>query len=92
MGRSYAGILGPLAFALVVARGAVAGWPLEPTLLSASIAVFAFATVGYLAGQTAEFLVNQSVRTQFQTAMAAWPNQTQPGKQPEQAKTQTKNN
>jgi len=85
MGRSYAGILGPLAFALVVARGAVAGWPLEPTLLSASVAVFFFAAIGYLAGQTAEFLVNQSVRAQFQSAMAAWETRQQ-----DQAKTQPK--
>ena len=87
MGRSYAGILGPLAFALVVARGAISGWPLEPTLLSASVAVFLFAGIGNLAGQIAEFLVNQSVRTQFQTAMAAWEM-----KQQEQAKLQTKTN
>jgi hypothetical protein len=85
MGRSYAGILGPLAFAMVVARGAVAGWPLEPTLMSASVAVFLFAAIGYLAGETAEFLVNQSVRTQFQMAMAAWET-----KQQEQAKSKTK--
>jgi hypothetical protein len=85
MGRSYGGILGALAFALVVARGAIAGWPLEPTLLFASVAVFLFAGIGYLAGQTAEFLVNQSVRTQFQTAMVAWET-----KQQEQAKVQPK--
>jgi hypothetical protein len=85
MGRSYAGILGPLAFAMVVARGAIAGWPLEPTLMSASVAVFLFAAIGYLAGQTAEFLVSQSVRSQFQTAMAAWET-----KQQEQIKTQSK--
>ncbi|HEY2413510.1 MAG TPA: hypothetical protein VGI40_14770 [Pirellulaceae bacterium] len=85
MGRSYSGILGPLAFALVVARGAIAGWPLEPTLLSASVAVFLFAGIGYLAGQTADFLVNQSVRTQFQAAMVTWET-----KQQEQAKTQPK--
>jgi hypothetical protein len=47
--------------------------------------VFVFAAIGYLAGQTAEFLINQSVRTQFQTAMAAWET-----KQQEQAKTQPK--
>jgi hypothetical protein len=85
MGRSYAGILGPLAFATIVARGAIAGWPLEPTLLSASVAVFLFAAIGYLAGHTAEFLINQSVRTQFQLAIAAWET-----KQQEQAKTQFK--
>jgi hypothetical protein len=85
MGRSYAGILGPLAFALVVARGAISGWALEPTLLSASVAVFLFAAIGYITGQIAEFLVNQSVRTQFQTAITDWET-----KQQKQAKTQPK--
>jgi len=85
MGRSYAGILGPLAFALIVARGAIGGWALEPTLLSASGAVFLFAGIGYVAGQTAEFLVSQSVRAQFQAAMAAWDSKEQ-----EQVKTPTR--
>jgi hypothetical protein len=85
MGRSYAGILGPLAFALVTLRGAISGWALEPTLLSASASLFVFGAVGYLVGQLAEFLVDQSVRTQFQVAMAAWEN-----KQKEQAKGQLK--
>ena len=85
MGRSYAGILGPLAFALVTARGAIGGWALEPTLLSASAALFVFATIGFFAGQLAEFLVGQSVRVQFQSAMANWET-----KQQELAKTQSK--
>lgn len=79
MGRAYAGILGPLAFALVCARGVVAGSGVEATLLAAMAALFVFAGIGYLAGQTADHLVRESVRTQFQTAMAAWEqNKTQP--------------
>jgi hypothetical protein len=85
MGRSYAGILGPLAFALVTARGAIAGWALEPTLMAASASLFVFAALGYLVGQLAGFLVSNSVRTQFQAAIAAWESQQQ-----EQAKTQPK--
>ncbi len=85
MGRSYAGILGSLAFALVTVRGAISGWALEPTLLSASASLFVFGALGYLAGQLAEFLVGQSVRTQFQAAMAAWET-----KQQEQVKAQLK--
>ncbi len=81
MGRSYAGILGSLAFALVTVRGAISGWALEPTLLSASASLFVFGALGYLVGQLAEFLVAQSVQTQFQAAMAAWET-----KQQEQAK------
>ena len=79
MGRAYAGILGPLAFALVCARGVLATGGMEATLLAAMAALFVFAGIGYLAGQTADYLVRESVRTQFQTAMAAWEqNKTQP--------------
>ena len=80
MGRAYAGILGPLAFALVCARGVLAAGGVEATLLAAIAALFVFAAIGYLAGQTADYLVRESVRIQFQTAMAAW----------EQTKTQPK--
>jgi hypothetical protein len=72
MGRAYAGILGPLAFALAIARGAVAGSGVEGTLLAACAATFIFAAIGHVAGQTADYLVTDSVRTQFQKAMADW--------------------
>ena len=72
MGRAYAGILGSLAFALAIARGAVAGSGVEGTLLAASAATFVFAAIGYVIGQTADYLVTDSVRTQFQKAMADW--------------------
>ena len=85
MGRAYAGILGPLAFALTIARGASAGSGVEGTILAASAAMLLFATMGYLIGQTADYLVNDSVRSQFQAAMAAWNE-----KQQQQAKTQPK--
>ena len=85
MGRAYAGILGPLAFALVVARGTIVGSGIEGTILAATAALLLFATIGYLIGQTADYLVNDSVRFQFQAAMAAWDE-----KQQQQAKTQPK--
>jgi hypothetical protein len=79
MGRAYAGILGPLAFALVSARGVLSGAGVDATLLAACAALFVFAGIGYLAGQTADYLVRESVRIQFQTAMTAWEQkQTQP--------------
>jgi hypothetical protein len=81
MGRAFAGTVGPLAFALTVARGVLIGSSLEATLLTASAALFAFAALGYVAGQTADYLVRDSVRSQFQTAMANWQrnkNETQP--------------
>ena len=84
MGRAYAGILGPLAFALVIARGTIADGGIEATLLAACAALFVFAAAGYFVGQTAEFLIGDAVRTQFQQAVADWnqKNQTE--------KTQTK--
>jgi len=84
MGRAYAGTLGLVGFALSIARGVAAGSGVEATLLAASAALFVFAAIGYVAGQTADYLVTESVRTQFQAAMAAWDE-----KQQEQAKTQT---
>jgi hypothetical protein len=82
MGRAYAGILGPLAFALALARAWAAGSGVEPALLAASGSLFVFAALGYVAGQMADYLIRDSVRTQFQAAMAAWEQQ--------QAKTQPK--
>jgi hypothetical protein len=83
MGRSYAGALGTLAFALVAVRGVLSGGGAEQALLAASAAMFAFAAIGYIVGNLAEHLVSESVRTQFQTAMATWDenkpdNKTQP--------------
>jgi hypothetical protein len=85
MGRAYAGILGPLAFAISIARGVAGGSGVEGTLLAASAALFSFAALGYIIGQTADFLVSESVRTQFRVAMAAWSE-----KQKQQTKTQQK--
>jgi hypothetical protein len=85
MGRAYAGVPGPLAFALCVARGIAAGSGIEGMLLAASAALFVFAAMGYLLGQTADYLVSDSVRTQFQAAMTAWEE-----KQKQPAKTQSK--
>jgi len=72
MGRSYAGILGPLACVLVIARGLIAGASAEPTLLAASAVLFGFGCIGYVAGQVADALVRESVRGQFESAMADW--------------------
>lgn len=75
MARTYSGILGPLAFALVAARGAIAGASVEGTLLAASGAALTLAAIGYLCGQLADFLIRDSVQTQFQAAMAAFEQQ-----------------
>lgn len=84
MGRPYAGVLGLLACGIILARGLVTGGGAECTLLAASGGLFVFAAIGYLAGQTAEMLVRDSVRSQFQSALNAW--------QQQQHKTQNKPN
>jgi len=71
MGRGYAGILGSLAFALLIARGAAIGAGVEGTLVAASSGMFLFAALGYIAGQTGDYLIRDSVRSQFRSAMAA---------------------
>jgi len=77
MGRAYAGILGPLACAIVIARGVVSGSGVEATLLAACGGLFAFAALGYVVGQVADYLIRDSVRSQFQSAMADWEKQQQ---------------
>ncbi len=75
MGRAYAGTLGPLACGMILARGLVHASGAEATILAACGGLFLFALVGYVAGQLAELFVRESVRTQFQTALAAWEKQ-----------------
>jgi hypothetical protein len=74
-----------LAFALTIARGIAAASGVEGTILAACAALLLFAIIGYLIGQTAGYLVSDSVRSQFQAAMAAWDE-----KQLQQAKNQPK--
>ena len=77
MGRAYAGILGPVACGIILARSLFSGGGTEGTLLAASGGLFLFAAIGYLAGQTAQMLVENSVRTQFQAALTAYESKTQ---------------
>jgi hypothetical protein len=72
MGRAYAGILGPLALALIVLRGLKEQAGVETTLAAALGGLVLFAGLGYLVGWLAEHLVEEAVRTQFTAAMEAW--------------------
>ena len=65
MGRTYAGILGPLAFATVLFRGLILGEGAEPTLKLAMICLFAFAILGLVIGRVAEATVLESVKARF---------------------------
>jgi hypothetical protein len=71
MGRSYAGILGPLAFATTVIRGLAAGHGAEGTLQTACLAMFAFAALGYVLGRAAALIVDDSVRAGFRAELEA---------------------
>lgn len=71
MGRNYAGILGFLAFGVMVVRGVGLGWGVDGVILSAVVSLIAFAAVGFIAGVLAEQWVEEAVRIRFQQALAA---------------------
>jgi hypothetical protein len=71
MGRSYAGILGPLAFVTELARGALRSAGTESTVTTAVAALFAFAAIGFVLGELAGWIVNDSVRSRLALEIAA---------------------
>ncbi len=71
MGRTYAGILGPLAFATVLIRGLILADGTEPTLKLAMISLFTFAVVGGIIGRIAEATVLESVKTRIDREIQA---------------------
>lgn len=71
MGRKYAGILGPLACATVVARGLVGQHGVEQTLLQASLCLFAFAAAGFVIGELANWIVAQAIAGRMNAELAA---------------------
>lgn len=80
MGRLYAGVLGPIAFAAILARSLVDGGGVETTLKLATCCLFAFAAIGYVVGCIAESIVNDSVRMRFEQEFQA--NQKAAARQP----------
>ncbi len=71
MGRVYAGILGPLAFGVVVARNLVAGEGAEAALFAAPLALFAFAAIGYVIGWIADKTITEAIEAQFYAQLQA---------------------
>ena len=65
MGRTYAGILGPLAFTTILARNVLNTSSVESTMMFATVCLFLFAGIGYLVGQVADSIVLEAVRTNF---------------------------
>jgi hypothetical protein len=63
MGRVYAGILGPLAMAVVICRGWLDSGGIESTLTLATIYLVVFSFAGAVIGQIAQAAIDESVRS-----------------------------
>lgn len=70
MGRIYAGILGPLAMAVVICRGWLASGGVESTLSVATAYLVIFSALGALIGHIAQATVDESVRAQLERELA----------------------
>lgn len=71
MGRIYAGILGPLAFAAIIARSLLCGGEAGQTLFAASLALFGFAALGYIIGSVAERTIVEAIGNRFHVQWTA---------------------
>ena len=71
MGRKYAGILGPLACATVVARGLLGRHSVETTLLAGAFCLFAFAAMGYVIGEVSGWIVAEALTSRMNAELAA---------------------
>jgi|SoiMetStandDraft_5_1073268.scaffolds.fasta_scaffold2023382_1 hypothetical protein len=69
MGRTYAGVLGLLAFGLLLARGLLLGAGAEGTLATACGGLFGFAAAGLCAGMLADRFTSEAVKTRFEAAL-----------------------
>lgn len=65
MGRDYAGVLGPVAFATVVGRGVLAGGSVDTTIKTAGLCLFAFAALGWVLGTLADRVLLQAIEVRF---------------------------
>jgi hypothetical protein len=70
MGRVYAGILGPLAMAVMICRGWLASGGVERTLSSATQHLVLFALVGACLGYIAQTTIDESVRAKIEQQLA----------------------
>ncbi len=73
MGRAYAGILGPLAMAVVICRGWFESGGVEGTLGLATLYLAIFSVVGALIGHLAQATIDESVRAKLQQQLAQQP-------------------
>jgi len=71
VGRSFAGVLGLVAFIAAVARGWVAGGDVNHVVLDAWLGLILFAAIGYVIGSLAGWIVEDSVRSRVAMELAA---------------------
>ena len=82
MGRTYAGVLGLLAFGLILVRGLLLGAGPEATLASACGGLFGFAVVGLFAGVLADRFLSEAVKTRFEAALKSMDDDKAKNKKP----------
>jgi hypothetical protein len=68
--RIYAGILGPLAMTVAIARGWLTSGGVEGTLSSAVFYLLVFAILGAILGHIAQTTVDESVRSALEAQLA----------------------
>ena len=71
MGRTYAGLLGPVAFGVIVAQSVLGGESAESTLIAASLALFTFAAIGYVIGSIADRTIVEAIESRFHEQLKA---------------------
>ena len=70
MGRVYAGVLGPLAMAVVICRGWLSSGDALNTLGLATVYLAIFSVVGALIGHIAQATIDESVRAKLQQQLS----------------------
>jgi hypothetical protein len=70
MSRVYAGILGPLAMAVVICRGWLGSGGVDSTLSLATVYLVVFSVVGALIGHLAQTTIDESVRLKLEQQLA----------------------
>ena len=71
MGRTLAGVMGPLALIVVVVRSIRYAAPVNDAVLTAVVAMMGFAIVGAVAGRIASAVMADAVREQVASELAA---------------------
>ncbi len=71
MGPSYAGILGTLAYVIVILLGVLQGYAVEGTIKLSILLLFVFAAIGYVIGKIAESTIEDSIQVQLQRELEA---------------------